>query len=122
MNKLLIKSLLGVMALTSLMGGKANAQIIENKAYASSNSNKVEIILIAKDEPVKSKYDGAEINLKKGEFYFELSDGSWGLYRDGAYVFQPIDLGDWSYELKDANELERITNVYMMNKNYGYWY
>lgn len=114
MNKLLIKSLLGAMALTTLIGGKANAEVLESK---NLNPNKVEIVLIAKDEPVISKYDGVKVNLNKGDFYFELSDGSWGIYKNNKYEFQPVNLGDWSYELKDMEELKKITQTYLMNKN-----
>lgn len=65
--------------------------------------------------------DGYTIELDKGEYYFELTDGSWGLYKDGEYTFQPVMLGDWSYDLDSEEDLQKITQTYISMNKYGYF-
>lgn len=51
---------------------------------------------------------------------YEFKDGSWFICSDteNMYVFQPVELGDWDYEVRNKDELCRIIACYFMNK-YG---
>mgnify|MGYP006918879936 CR=1 FL=1 len=49
---------------------------------------------------------------------YELKDKSWFLIdrENNKYIFQPIELGDWDYELNSEEELKNIIATYFMNK------
>lgn len=51
----------------------------------------------------------------------EFSDGSWSVVneKEGVYVFQPVDMGDWDYECKDNKELSKVIDTYLAMKNEG---
>lgn len=61
--------------------------------------------------------------LEDGDTLIELSDGSWAIcnYKKNLYVFQPVDLGDWDYEVETAKQLQNIMKTYVSMKNNG-WY
>lgn len=95
-----------------------------NKVYTLDTSvlNRVEDFGIVKryeDETVTDS-DGTII-LNKGDWYYELTDGSFGLYKDGKYYFQPVMLGDWVYNLDTREDLENITQTYISMNKYGYF-
>lgn len=117
MKKTILKTLMGAALITTLMQGGAKAVVLKT---TNPDPQKVEVILIAKGEDVISPYDGITVKLQDNDFYFELSDGSWGIHREekNLYEFQPVELGDWSYTVKDEKELMNITQTYIDNKNY----
>lgn len=92
----------------------------ENIEITNINTiNNFGIVKTYKDETID---DGETfIKLNKGDWYFELTDGSYGMYKNGQYYFQPIMLGDWVYELKDLEELKNITQTYISMNTYGYF-
>lgn len=49
---------------------------------------------------------------------YELQDNSWFIIdrENDKFIFQPIELGDWDYELKSEDELEKILATYFINK------
>ena len=49
---------------------------------------------------------------------YEFTDGSWFICdnAENEYVFQPIELGDWDYELENQEQLEKIMATYFINK------
>lgn len=57
--------------------------------------------------------------LSNGEIGIELTDGSWASINTltGHYEFQPVELGDWSYEADSLEEIESIIKTYIENKN-----
>lgn len=59
-------------------------------------------------------------HLEKGAYGIEFSDGSWAICNKKTkhYEFQPVSMGDWSYELKTFKEFEKCVKNYLaMNKN-----
>lgn len=79
------------------------------------SANKLERVHVARVE-YKSQDD---VYLEKGEKYIELSDGSYYIYGNGNYIFQPVDLGDWDYELETYDDLMKVVNTYLSIKNTG---
>lgn len=51
----------------------------------------------------------------RGDTVIELTDGSWFLYNtsQGKYIFQPVAMGDWEYQVDSMEELNKIVNNYM---------
>lgn len=60
-----------------------------------------------------------DVYLEKGEKYIELSDGSYYIYGNGHYMFQPTELGDWDYEVETHDQLMNLVNTYLSIKNTG---
>lgn len=49
---------------------------------------------------------------------YEFKDTTWFIIdrQSNEYVFQPCELGDWDYELKNEEELKKIMATYFINK------
>ena len=47
---------------------------------------------------------------------YEFQDGSWFVCDDNEYVFQPVELGDWNYELENKEQLRDIMATYFIYK------
>lgn len=49
---------------------------------------------------------------------WEFTDGSWFICSDteNMYIFQPVELGDWDYEVENREELSKIMATYFINK------
>ena len=49
---------------------------------------------------------------------WEFTDGSWFICSDteNMYIFQPVELGDWDYEVENREELGKIMATYFINK------
>ena len=47
---------------------------------------------------------------------YEFQDGSWFVCNDNEYVFQPVELGDWDYELENKEQLRDIMATYFIYK------
>ena len=82
---------------------------------ANLNKKESEKVHITRVE-IESQED---VYLEKGEKYIELSDGSYYIYGNGTYVFQPVDLGDWDYEVETYEQLMNLVNTYLSMKNTG---
>lgn len=54
-----------------------------------------------------------------GKREINFSDGSWAIYKEseGIFEFQPISMGDWSYTLKDKEELKKCIENYLYINN-----
>ncbi len=52
------------------------------------------------------------------ENIYTFSDDSWFLLdrENDKYVFQPIELGDWDYEVENETQLKKIIATYFINK------
>lgn len=63
----------------------------------------------------------SDVNREGNKVITDYSDGSWSVVneKEGIYVFQPVDLGDWDYECKDMKELKNIISTYLSMKNEG---
>lgn len=81
------------------------------------NINKTEKVEVARI--VTESREG--IYIEQGEQFIELTDGSFIIYGNGNYIFQPVEMGDWDYEVDNAQQLENIVKTYMSMKNNG-WY
>lgn len=61
-----------------------------------------------------------EFIIQKTEYknVYELEDKSWFLIdkENNKYIFQPVELGDWDYELNSEEELRDIIATYFINK------
>lgn len=61
-----------------------------------------------------------EFIIQKTEYknVYELEDKSWFLIdkENNKYIFQPVELGDWDYELNSEEELRNIIATYFINK------
>ena len=70
---------------------------------------------VTEDDPNFYKEDGSRL--------FELTDGSWFIINEekGEYIFQPVDLGDWNYQVDNMEQLENIVKTYISMKNTGTW-
>lgn len=102
---------------------KLNASRVSTQEnFEITNINTIDnfgIVKTYKDETID---DGETfVKLNKGDWYFELTDGSYGMYKNGQYYFQPVMLGDWVYELKNLEELKNITQTYISMNTYGYF-
>lgn len=60
------------------------------------------------------------IEITKSEYknVFYLKDNSWFILdrENQEYIFQPVELGDWDYELNTEKELKKILATYFINK------
>lgn len=61
------------------------------------------------------------IHLENGDKFTEFTDGSFCITNEenGTYIFQPVDLGDWNYEVDNIKDLENIVKTYLNIKNNG---
>lgn len=57
--------------------------------------------------------------LSEGEIGVEFSDGSWisANVLTNEYTFQPYELGDWSFDFDNVQDLEKCVKTYLYNKN-----
>lgn len=67
-----------------------------------------------KYEKEKNLFETCNVNDK----VYEFTDGSWFICNnaENEYIFQPIELGDWDYEVKNKEELSKIMATYFINK------
>lgn len=59
--------------------------------------------------------------LSEGEIGVEFSDGSWisANLLTNEYTFQPYELGDWSFDFDNVQDLENCIKTYLLIKNNG---
>ena len=57
--------------------------------------------------------------LEPNEIGIEFSDGSWASANllTNEYTFQPSELGDWSLDFNNLQDLENCIKTYLDNKN-----
>ncbi len=67
-----------------------------------------------KYEKEKKLFETYNVNDK----VYEFTDGSWFICdnTENEYVFQPVELGDWDYELENQEQLGKIMATYFINK------
>ena len=67
-----------------------------------------------KYEIFKNLFEICNVNDK----VYEFTDGSWFICdnAENEYVFQPVELGDWDYEVKNREELSKVMATYFINK------
>ena len=67
-----------------------------------------------KYEKEKNLFEIYNVNNK----VYEFTDGSWFICNnaENEYVFQPVELGDWDYELENQEQLGKIMATYFINK------
>lgn len=64
------------------------------------------------NESLKNLFEYKYVNYNA----YEFQDGSWFVYNDNEYVFQPVELGDWNYELENKEQLRDIMATYFIYK------
>lgn len=67
-----------------------------------------------KYEKEKNLFETCNVNDK----VYKFTDGSWFICdnTENEYVFQPVELGDWDYEVENREELSKIMATYFINK------
>lgn len=55
------------------------------------------------------------IHLGEGEVYYEYEDGSWAIadFGKNEFVFQDVDMGDWSIDVNSYEELMKVVYTYV---------
>lgn len=103
---------------------------IEKNAIEEENAHKIGIIcmiltiilftaiLITSFIIQETNEDKFEITKTEYNKVYELTDKSWFLIdrENNKYIFQPVELGDWDYELNSEEELKNIIATYFINK------
>ena len=103
---------------------------IEKNATEEENAHKIGIIciiltiilftaiLITSFIIQETNEDKFEITKTEYNKVYELTDKSWFLIdrENNKYIFQPVELGDWDYELNSEEELKNIIATYFINK------
>ena len=103
---------------------------IEKNAIEEENAHKIGIIcmiltiilftaiLITSFIIQETNEDKFEITKTEYNKVYELTDKSWFLIdrENNKYIFQPVELGDWDYELNSEEELRHIIVTYFINK------
>lgn len=103
---------------------------IEKNAIEEENAHKIGIIcmiltiilftaiLITSFIIQETDEDKFEITKTEYNKVYELTDKSWFLIdkENNKYIFQPVELGDWDYELNSEEELRNIIATYFINK------
>ena len=103
---------------------------IEKNAIEEENAHKIGIIcmiltiilftaiLITSFIIQETNEDKFEITKTEYNKVYELTDKSWFLIdrENNKYIFQPVELGDWEYELNSEEELKNIIATYFINK------
>lgn len=103
---------------------------IEKNAIEEENAHKIGIIcmiltiilftaiLITSIIIQETNEDKFEITKTEYNKVYELTDKSWFLIdrENNKYIFQPVELGDWDYELNSEEELRNIIATYFINK------
>ena len=103
---------------------------IEKNVIEEENAHKIGIIciiltiilftaiLITSFIIQETNEDKFEITKTEYNKVYELTDKSWFLIdrENNKYIFQPVELGDWDYELNSEEELRNIIATYFINK------
>ena len=103
---------------------------IEKNVIEEENAHKIGIIcmiltiilftaiLITSFIIQETNEDKFEITKTEYNKVYELTDKSWFLIdrENNKYIFQPVELGDWDYELNSEEELKNIIVTYFINK------
>lgn len=78
------------------------------KNFNTTEEIKVEKVLYASTD---------DFHIEDGEIGIEFSDGSWASVNQDKnnYVFQPILMGDWSYDFDNLEDFEKCVNTYIAN-------
>lgn len=112
-EKEMLVAIVGVvmMVVGLLMGFKDEVVEVENK--------KVTVEYVWEQQGDEQELDG--FYLENGDVVVMLSDESFALMNreKNQYLFLPIDLGDWDYELENETQLENIIKTYLSMKNTG---
>lgn len=63
----------------------------------------------------------SNITKENNKVITDFTDGSWSVVneKEGTFVFQPVDMGDWDYNCKDINQLNDVIGTYLNMKNNG---
>ena len=103
---------------------------IEKNAIEEENAHKIGIIcmiltiilftaILITSFIIQETNEG-KFEITKTEYnkVYELTDKSWFLIdrENNKYIFQPVELGDWDYELNSEKELKNIIATYFINK------
>ncbi|MEG1310520.1 MAG: hypothetical protein RSD47_00800 [Romboutsia sp.] len=108
--------MIGIFILGVGMGTKINRLQNEKQVITST-------VKPNKDIKVKRilRESTKDFKLNKGEVVTEYTDGSFTLVNEksGLYEFQPCELGDWNYKVKNQTELDKIVKTYLSIKNTG---
>lgn len=61
-----------------------------------------------------------DFHKEDGDTVIELTDGSWYLFNPtkGEYIFQPVAMGDWDYQVDSMEELKKVVQNYIEVSNY----
>lgn len=103
---------------------------IEKNAIEEENAHKIGIIciiltiilftaiLITSFIIQETNEDKFKITKTEYNKVYEITDKSWFLIdrENNKYIFQPVELGDWDYELNSEEELKNIIATYFINK------
>ena len=103
---------------------------IEKNAIEEENAHKIGIIciiltiilftaiLITSFIIQETNEDMFKITKTEYNQVYELTDKRWFLIdrENNKYIFQPVELGDWDYELNSEEELKNIIATYFINK------
>lgn len=60
-------------------------------------------------------------HIEEGEIGIEFTDGSWASINQakGNYVFQPVSMGDWSYNFDNIEDFKNCITTYLNIANDG---
>ena len=67
---------------------------------------------------INNKNNCLEFTETEYENVYEFKDKTWFILdrENQEYIFQPVELGDWDYELDTEKELKKILATYFINK------
>ncbi len=122
MKKLINATLiLGIFFIGFLVGFMVdNAEVIELKAQIE-NQKEIEVTEVYYQDGDVQEYEG--FYLEDGDTLVMLSDDSFGIanLQKNTFSFQPVEMGDWDYELDNQKQFENIIKTYLSMKNNGYY-
>ena len=60
-----------------------------------------------------------DFHIEQGEMGIEFSDGSWAIVNETRkeYIFQPVELGDWSMDFNNIKDFKNCVKTYLEIKN-----
>lgn len=115
--KKVIKGL--TLGLVLMVGMNIGLVIGKTKAMETIENRNISVVDTYEQKGNKQVYKG--FHLEDGDKLVILSDDSFAICneKNNTYVFQPVELGDWDYEVKDSQQLENIIKTYISMKNTG---
>ncbi|MBM7836303.1 hypothetical protein [Clostridium sardiniense] len=114
-----IKMIIILMVAVFLLG--IGSGIGLNRVVTNNNINKINKQPITIVRTLTQSTD--DVKLNKGDVYKQYSNDSWSIENESTntFEFQPMETGDWNFELNNKKDFDKLVQTYLSIQNNGFY-